>query len=158
MLEHNPKSTAKIGDHPIHPMLVGFPIALFVSAFVCDVVFWQTMNPDWFRATVWLLGGGLIMAALAAVMGLIDFLDERRIRDLNDAWWHMGGNVLAVLIEAFNLYERVQTNETFVVPTGLVLSAIVVAILMFTGWKGWNLVYRHHVAVSDEAPEHGRHA
>ena len=98
------------------------------------------------------------MAALAAVMGLIDFLDERRIRDLNDAWWHMGGNVLAVLIEAFNLYERVQTNETFVVPTGLVLSAIVVAILMFTGWKGWNLVYRHHVAVSDEAPEHGRHA
>jgi uncharacterized membrane protein len=66
MLEHNPKSTAKIGDHPIHPMLVGFPIALFVSAFVCDVVFWQTMNPDWFRATVWLLGGGLIMPALAA--------------------------------------------------------------------------------------------
>ena len=155
MLEHNPKSTAKIGDHPIHPMLVGFPIALFVSTFVCDIVFWQNANPDWFRATLWLLAGGLAMAALAAVMGLIDFLDERRIRELNDAWWHMGGNVLAVLIEAFNLYERWQVGEAFVVPTGLVLSTCVVAILMFTGWKGWNLVYRHHVAVSDQPSEHG---
>jgi hypothetical protein len=53
----------------------------------------------------------------------------------------MGGNVLAVLIEAFNLYERVQTNETFVFLPAWCCPAIVVAILMFTGWKGWNLVY-----------------
>jgi len=38
----NPKSTAQIAGHPIHPMLIPFPIAFFVSTFVADLVFWQT--------------------------------------------------------------------------------------------------------------------
>jgi uncharacterized membrane protein len=86
------------------------------------------------------------MAALAAVFGLIDFLGEPRIRALNDAWLHAGGNVLAVLIELYNWYMRYEGGA--VVPTGLVLSLIVVLILLFTGWKGWEMVYRHKVGVS----------
>src|SRR5262249_5094300 len=55
----NPRSTAQIADHPIHPMLIPFPIAFFVATFVCDLVFWQTGNAAWAQATLWLLGAGL---------------------------------------------------------------------------------------------------
>jgi uncharacterized membrane protein len=146
----NPQSTAKIAGHPIHPMLIPFPIAFFVTTFVCDVAFWRTGNAAWATASLWLLGAGLVMAALAALAGLTDFLGEQRIRDLSDAWWHAGGNVLAVLIELYNFYTRYAHGSAVVVPTGLVLSLIVVLILLFTGWKGWEMVYRHRVGVADD--------
>ena len=146
----NPKSTASIAGHPIHPMLIPFPIAFFVATFVCDLIYWRTGNPGWVTASLWLLGAGLIMAALAALTGLIDVLGEPRIQALKDAWYHAGGNVLAVLIELYNWFSRYDSGEAAVLPTGLVLSLIVVGILLFTGWKGWEMVYRHHVGVSDE--------
>ena len=149
----NPKSTASIAGHPLHPMLVEFPIAFFVATFVSDLIFWQTGNFFWATASLWLLGAGLVMAALAAAAGLIDFLGEPKIRALNDAWWHAGGNVLAVLIQLGNWYLRYQSGEAAVVPTGLLLSLAVVCILLFTGWKGWKLVYLHRVGVSDERRE-----
>lgn len=146
----NPRTTAQIGGHPIHPMLIPFPIAFFVSAFVCDLAFWKTGNTMWATASLWLLGAGLVMAALAAVMGLIDVMGDQQIRNLNDAWLHAGGNVLAVVIELYNWYSRYAHGTSAVLPTGLVLSLIVVLILLFTGWKGWEMVYRHRVGVADE--------
>jgi len=151
-MTHNPRSTASIAGHPIHPMLVGFPIAFFVSAFVCDIVFWQTANAAWSTAAMWLIGFGLIMAALAAIMGLIDFLGDAQIRGLNDAWWHGGGNAIVVLIELYNWYARYTQGAAAVVPKGLILSLISVALLGFTGWKGWDMVYRGRVGIAD-APE-----
>jgi uncharacterized membrane protein len=148
----NPQSTASIGQHPIHPMLIPFPIAFFVATFVCDLAFWNTGGEFWATAGLWLLGAGLVMAALAAVAGLIDVLGDGQIRQLNDAWLHAGGNVLAVLIELYNFYLRYVDGAAAIVPTGTILSAIVVGILLFTGWKGWGLVYRHKVGVSDAPP------
>ena len=46
----NPKSTASIAGHPIHPMLIPFPIAFFVATFVCDLAYWQTFEDSCFRA------------------------------------------------------------------------------------------------------------
>ena len=149
----NPKSTASIAGHPLHPMLVVFPIAFFVATFMSDLVFWRSEVSFWAEASFWLLGSGLVMAALAAVAGLIDFFGETRIRALNDAWWHAGGNVLAVFIEVYNWLLRYQSGDAAIVPTGLLLSLIVVCILLFTGWKGWKLVYLHRVGVSDERPD-----
>jgi len=149
----NPHSTAHVGGHPIHPMLVPFPIAFFVATFVCDLVFWQTGNAAWSTAAIWLLGVGLLMAALAAVAGLIDVLGDRAIRPLNDAWLHAGGNVVLVLIELYNWYVRYDQGSAAVVPKGLLLSLLAVCILLYTGWKGAELVYRHKVAVLDAQQE-----
>ena len=146
----NPKSTASIAGHPIHPMLIPFPIAFFVATFVCDLIYWQTANASWATAAIWLLGAGIIMAALAAVAGLIDVLGDHRIRALNDVWWHAGGNAIVVLIEIYNWYARYEQGTAAVVPKGLILSLIVVCILLFTGWKGWDMVYRYRVGVTDE--------
>jgi uncharacterized membrane protein len=146
----NPKSTAQIAGHPVHPMLIPFPIACFVLALVSDLAFWRTSNDFWATASLWLLGIGLIMAALAAVMGLADVLGDNQIRNLSDAWLHAGGNVVAVVIELYNWYSRYENGNAAIVPTGLILSLLVVLILLFTGWKGWEMVYRYRVGVTDQ--------
>jgi hypothetical protein len=91
----------------------------------------------------------LVMAALAAVAGLTDVMGDAQIRNLRDAWLHAGGNVVVVLIELYNWYSRYQHGGDAIIPTGLILSLIVVLILLFTGWKGWEMVYRYRVGVSD---------
>ena len=150
MASPNPQSTAQIAGHPLHPMLIPFPVAFLVATFVCDLIFWRTGNPAWSTASLWLLGAALIMAALAAVAGLIDFLGDQRIRDLGAAWHHMIGNVMAVLLSLWNWYRRYEAGDAAVLPVGLILSGIVVLILLYTGWRGWEMVYRHRVGVSDE--------
>ncbi len=151
----NPHSTAKIAGHPIHPMLIPFPIAFFLGAFVCDLVYWANRSALFSRATPWLLAAGIVMAAIAAIAGLTDFFGDRDIRRLNDAWWHAGGNALVVVLEILNLAIRYAYGLQAIVPWGLILSFIVVGILLFTGWKGWDMVYRHHVGISDEAENRG---
>jgi uncharacterized membrane protein len=154
----NPESTAKIGTHPLHPMLIPFPVAFLVGAFVSDLAFLGTGDGFWARASIWLIGAAIVMALLAALAGFADFLSEPRIRALSDAWYHMVGNLAAVIIAVINFALRYSKGaEAAIKPWGVVLSLIVVGILLFTGWKGWEMVYRHRVAVLD-APEKGTSA
>ena len=146
----NPVSSANFMGHPIHPILITLPIGLFVGTLLCDLVFWATDNAAFATAGIWLLGAGLIAAALAAVAGVIDFLGDERIRKISDAWQHAIGNVAMVLVQVFSFYWRYRYGAAGVVPVGLVLSLVAVGILMFTGWKGGELVFRHRVAVYDE--------
>ena len=148
-MEETTLMSASIAGHPIHPMLIPFPIAFFVATFVCDLAYWQTTNSAWATGAIWLLGAGLVMAAFAAVAGLTDVVGEPRIRALRDVWWHAGGNVLVVLIQLYNFYARYTEGTSAIVPKGLVLSLVVVGILLSTGWKGWEMVYRHRVGVAD---------
>ena len=145
----NPRSTASIAGHPIHPMLIPFPIAFFVGAFACDLAYWYASNATWATASIWLLGAGLVMAALAATMGLIDVLYDRQIRELTTVWWHASANVLVVLIEAASWLFRYQGGAAFVIPTGLLLSLIAVCLLLFSGWMGGKLVFQGGVGVAD---------
>ena len=146
----NPKTTVQIAGHPIHPMLIPFPVAFLVATFVSDLIFLRTGNPGWATASLWLLGAALVMAALAAVAGLIDFLGDERIRDLSAAWHHMLGNVLAVLLSLVNWYRRYAATDPGIPSGGVLISFLVVAILLYTGWRGWEMVYRHRVGVAEE--------
>lgn len=146
----NPKSTASIAGHPIHPMLIPFPVAFLVTAFVTDLAFWSTESPIWATVSMWLLGAGVVMALAAAVFGFTDFLGDSRIRALTDAWLHLIGNLCAVVLALINWYLRYRSGAVAgVLPVGIWLSLATVLLLLFNGWKGWELVYRHHVGVSD---------
>jgi uncharacterized membrane protein len=146
----NPKSTASIAGHPIHPMLVPFPIAFLAAALVTDVVFWSTGTPIWATASMWLLGAGIVMALVAALAGFTDFVGDQRIRNLNDAWVHMIGNLVAVVLAAINWYMRYKSGAAAgVLPWGIWISLVTVLLLVFNGWKGGEMVYRHRVGVSD---------
>jgi uncharacterized membrane protein len=143
----NPSSTARVVGHPIHPMLVPFPIACFVGTLLTDVAYWRTAETMWADFSAWLLTAGLMMGVLAAIAGLVDFIGSRLVRDVAAAWIHMLGNALALVLALANLLVHSRDGWTSVVPTGLILSAIVVLILFVTGWLGWHLVYRHRVGV-----------
>jgi uncharacterized membrane protein len=149
----NPVSTANVAGHPLHPILVLFPVAFLVGAFASDLAFWGSGNPAWAQASMWLIGAGIVMGALAAVTGLTDFLGDRRIREISDAWYHFIGNGTVVVLALINFGLRYAHGaEAAILPWGLVLSLIITGGLLFTGWKGGELVFRHRVAVYD-APE-----
>jgi uncharacterized membrane protein len=154
LLEHsmtdNPQSTAHIAGHPLHPILIPFPIVLLVGGLFCDPAFWSTGNAGWTTAAYWSIGLGILAAGVAAVIGLIDFMGDRRIRDLSDAWQHFLANGLAVVLAILNFYLRYRYGaEQAVFRGGILMSALVVLLLLFSGWKGGELVFRYRVAVLD---------
>ncbi len=153
MPESNPHSTARVAGHPLHPMIVPFPIAFFIATLATDLVYAGTGDVAWARGSMWLLGAGIAMALLAAVLGFTDFMGERRIRRLRHAWFHMVGNLVAVVLAVINFGVRAQEGpEAAASAAGLGLSIVVAALLLFNGWMGWELVYHHHVGVFDETP------
>ena len=149
MISSNPRSTASLRGHPIHPMLVPIPIVCFVATLVTDIVYWQTATMLWADMSAWLLAIGLIVSVFAAAAGLIDFFGDHRVRELRAAWIHGLGNAVALILSIFNAFIHTRDAYTSVVPTGLILSAIVVLILLVTGWNGWSMVYRHRVGVRE---------
>jgi uncharacterized membrane protein len=127
-------------------MLVQFPIVCFILAFVCDLLF-VNGHTELATASKWLLLIGLVMAALAAVAGLTDFLGDKRVQG-SDAIKHAVANVTAVVLELVNLFLR-RGNDDFIGTTGVYISGVVVLILLYSGWMGGKLVYRHGIGVSD---------
>jgi len=143
----NPHSTVSIRGRPLHAMLVPIPIVCFVGTLVTDIVYWQTAAMLWADISAWLLVIGILVSLFAATAGLIDFFGDRRIRELRAAWIHALGNITALVLSIFNALIHTRDAYTSVVPSGLILSALVVAILLVTGWNGWTMVYRHGVGV-----------
>ncbi len=149
MDETNPPSRASFRGHPVHAMLVSFPIVCFTGALVTDITYWRTANMQWANFSAWLLTAGVLIGLLAAVAGLVDFLGSGRVRALRPAWYHAAGNALALLLSVWNAFVHSRDAYTSVVPTGLTLSALVVLILLVTSWWGGSLVFRHRGGVAD---------
>jgi uncharacterized membrane protein len=131
-------------------MLVPIPLTCFVATLVTDIVYWRTAAMLWADISAWLLVVGLIVSLVAATAGVIDFFGDRRIREFRAAWIHALGNIAALILSIFNALIHTRDAYTSVVPSGLILSALVVLILLVTGWNGWTLVYRHGVGVHEK--------
>lgn len=140
-------STAAIAGHPIHPMLVPFPIAYLVGALATDLAYIATKDPFWATASMWLVGAGLVMGMLAGIAGFIDFASKRQIREIPAAKAHSVGNTVVLALAFVSLLLRIGDVEDAIMPWGLILSLITVGILSFTGWLGGELSYRHKIGV-----------
>lgn len=141
-------STVAIAGHPIHPLLVTFPIGFLVGALGSDLGYWLTGDMFWARASVWLIGAGFISGLIAALTGMLDFLKIDRVRRRRAGWAHMVGNVAALVLTLVNWVLRLNNGiEAAVLPTGLIISFVVATLIGITGWYGAELVYRHKIAV-----------
>jgi len=149
MIQANPASTARIAGHPIHPMLVPFPIVCFTGALLTDIAYARTADIMWSNFSAWLLVAGIVMGVLAALAGLIDFISNRRIRAQKPAWPHLLGNLVVLALALWNNFVHSRDAWTSVMPTGLILSALTVAVMLVTAWLGGSLVYRHGVGVAE---------
>ena len=145
-------SHARLGNHPIHPMLIPFPIALWVFSLVADVIYLWRGNPMWRDyIAFYTLTGGTIGGAMAAVPGFIDWLSLKDREVVKIANWHARLNVIALLIFVTSLYLRTTNGASLVsvsymIPIGL--SVLGVILITISGWLGGQLVFKHGVAVN----------
>jgi uncharacterized membrane protein len=164
-------SRASIGGHPIHPMLIPFPIGLLVFSFVADLIYLWRGNPIWkdYIAFYTMLGG-IIGAAAAAIPGLIDWATLTERATVRVANWHARVNVVTLLIFIANFYLRTSSGAAWIAGMPMlpvVLSVVGVIGLAVAGWLGGQLVFAHGVAVTSKAkavtsqpetPQHSRAA
>jgi len=149
---HGVESTAAVFRHPIHPMLIPFPIASLIGALATDIAFWATSNGFWADVWFWLLLTGVVTGAVAAIPGMVDFSTIDRVRRLTSAWVHAGGNIVAMALAIINLSLRWTDAAAGAQGWGLGLSLVTVALLGVTGWLGGELSYRHRIgAINDES-------
>lgn len=144
-------SKASIGGHPIHPMLIPFPIGLLVFSLVADLIYLWRGNSVWENyIAFYTLLGGIIGAAAAAVPGLIDWAtltDPAAVRVAN---WHARVNITGLVIFIASFYLRTASGAKWIVSMPMVpfiLSLIGVVGLAIAGYLGGELVFRHGVAV-----------
>ncbi len=140
-------STVAIASHPLHPLIVTFPIAFLTGALGTDLGYWLTSDPFWARASLWLIGAGFVSGIVAALSGMLDFLRIDRVRKRRAGWVHMVCNVTALSLTLINWVTRWNNQVDAILPLGLILSSIVASLLGISGWYGAELIYRHKVAV-----------
>jgi uncharacterized membrane protein len=137
---------ASIKGHPIHAMLVVFPVGLWMFALVADLVHllgWGSVN--WRLVALYTIGGGIVGALLAALAGFIDYrsLSDPRVRSV--ATTHMAINLIVVALFVVSFWLRL-ANPLGIVP--VVVSGFATLLLGASGWLGGELVYVHGVGVT----------
>jgi len=140
-------STVAIAGHPLHPLSVIFPIAFLAAALGTDVGYWLTHDFFWARASLWLLGAGLVGGVVAALIGLSDFVRIERVRKRFAGWAHLILNVSILVLSAVNFFLRLGDPAKAILPVGLILSLIVGTLTSVSGWYGAELSYRHKIGV-----------
>jgi uncharacterized membrane protein len=139
------RTKAGIAGHPLHPMLVVFPIGLWIFSFAADLIYLSTDNPEWITVAYYTMAGGILGAIVAAVPGTIDLFSITRGRTRRTGLWHMLLNVTALVLFVVNFWLRSADQVPLI---GLVwLSAISVVLLGASGWLGGHMVYREGVGV-----------
>lgn len=148
---------ARLAGHPIHPALIAFPVALYTATVVALIVFAGTHDGFWYRAAMWSNLAAVVMAAVAAIPGLIDLLAlPHGSRARSTGLRHAGFNVLALVLFVISevllwrsYHGGPSADGTFhyMFAAPLVLSIIGLASTMVAGALGWTLVQTHHVGV-----------
>lgn len=145
------ESLAAIDRHPLHPSVVPLPIGAIVGTLVCDVAYARTRDPFFARGARHLTDAALVTGVVAGALGAMDFTGRERIRKIDAAWYHAGGNILALGLMAAGRMVRQRDERAGAVPLGLALSATAAMIVGVTGWLGGELSYRHRVGVVPDA-------
>jgi len=145
------ESKAKFLGHPIHPVLVVFPLGLLATAAAFDIVALVQGDAFWYRISFWLIAAGIIGGLCAAVFGAIDwFAIPRGTRAWRIGLLHGGTNIVVVAMFAASWWLRDNAGQ---IPSiaALTLSFIAVALSFVAGWLGGELVDRLGVGVEDNA-------
>jgi uncharacterized membrane protein len=149
-------SRVKIAGHPIHPMLIAFPVAFYTAALVCYIVYSSNNDVFWFRVAYIANAAGVAMAILAALPGFIDWLNiPSDARPKKTGLFHMACNVLALLLYGINLWLQSgkweDSNPTL--GAAIPLTALGFILTLVAGFLGWTLVQTHHVGVDMDRRE-----
>jgi len=146
---------ATLFGHPIHPILVSFPIGFFVGALISDIISAFNHMPVWPALSVVLIGFGIIGALLAAIFGFLDYITAPMSEAAKKtATMHLTLNLIVVALFVVAFFVRYDRPPSVL---GYVLTVIGVGILGIAGYLGGHLSYHYGVGVADEKAPPERH-
>jgi uncharacterized membrane protein len=144
-------SKVKVMGHPLHPMLIAFPVAFYTACFVCFITYQSTGNVFWFRVGYVANVAGVVMAVVAAIPGFIDwaFGIPAENRAKKTGLIHLSLNVVSLVLFALCAWIMSGrfTDTTPDANIGVLLSGIGFVLTLGAGYYGWTLVQTHHVGV-----------
>jgi uncharacterized membrane protein len=147
------ESKIKILGHPVHPVLIVFPLGLLTVAVIFDLIHHFSLFRVSGEVGFWMTVSGIIGGLIAAIFGLIDWL---AIPSNTRAWkiglYHGAVNVVVVALFALSAYTRLDNSGYAPAFWSLVLSVTGVALSLIGGWLGGELV--HRLNVSNDAGAH----
>ena len=138
----------RTAGHPLLRILTSFPIACFCGALMTDIVYASTADVVWADFSTWLLAVGEAVGVIAAIVGLVDLLANRRYRTPRSVPVAIIGSLLVLGVGLLNNLVHSRDAWTSVVPEGLALSAVTVVLIVLTVWFSSGTVYRNRVVVS----------
>ena len=145
------ESHSKVAGHPLHPILIALPLGLLMTSLVFDFRAKRRLDSTDGKISRALIGAGVLSGLVAAIPGIIDWLnvpDDSRAKSIG--LWHGGGNLLALSLFALSWKKR-RPNETQPDTSAVALSVIASVILGVTGWLGGEMVYRLGIGVDPGA-------
>jgi uncharacterized membrane protein len=146
------ESRVKLFGHPIHPMLIVFPLGLLSTAVIFDVLYVVTGNETLATFSFWAILAGIVGGLVAAIFGAIDWLalpHETRARSIG--FIHGTGNV--VIVGLFIVSWLLRLDDPAYLPSvaPMLIGLVGAAMALVTAWLGAEMVYRLRVAVDPDA-------
>jgi uncharacterized membrane protein/nitrite reductase/ring-hydroxylating ferredoxin subunit len=150
------KSKAHLKSHPLHPILVAFPIAFFIGALVFDVLSVITGNSGFWQTGYYLAIAGIIGAIVAAVPGAIDYFltVPPKSSAKKRATQHALINLTNVALFAFAVYYRRTTGADTTIVLAIEIAGVI--LLSIAGWMGGTLVHRNQIGIDHRYAEAGK--
>ncbi|WP_114966538.1 DUF2231 domain-containing protein [Alkalilacustris brevis] len=142
------ESRIAIHGHPLHAMLVAFPIAMTMSVLGADLLYWWTGDEFWSRAAGWAAFGAFLMGVLAGITGTVELLIVPGIRNRSASWTHFILAVMLLSILGANWVLRIGDPAGAILPWGLTLSLVAAGLTAVTGWHGGKLVFDYQIGTS----------
>jgi uncharacterized membrane protein len=145
------ESKFKFAGHPLHPILIAFPLGLLPTAVAFDIAALVLSHDRWFNISFWIMAAGILGGIVATLPGLVDWIaipNNTRAKAIGS--WHGGGNAVVLILFAISWFIRRGHAE---VPSNgaLILSFSGVVLALFTGWLGGELVDRLGVGIDSGA-------
>lgn len=144
---HDISSRVALAGHPVHAMMVTFPIALVIATLGCDVFFWWTADPFWIRAGLWANGFAFGLGVLAGLVGTMEILLAPGIRRRPASWSHFVAAMMLLSATGANWGLRLSDPLASPLPWGLFLSVLSTVFVGLAGWQGGKLVFEHQIGL-----------
>src|SRR5512144_1110463 len=145
---NNMESRVKFFGHPVHPILIVFPIGLLATSLIMDILYLITRNTLLTTASYYMIAAGVVGGLLAAIFGFIDWLGlpgDSRAKRIGG--WHGIGNFTIVVLFIISWFLRIGGVDHIPGALALILSIIGIGMALVTAWIGGELIYRLGVAV-----------
>jgi uncharacterized membrane protein len=139
-------SAIALVGHPIHVMMVHFPIAFVMATLGVDVFYWWSGDVFWMRVGLWSAGIAFWTGVAASIVGTAELLLVRGIRVREPSWSHAVAAMTLVAIAGANWGLRL-FDAGEILPHGLALSGLAAVMTGFAGWHGGKLVFDHGIGI-----------